>query len=178
MINESISWLNDNGSAVTASATAALAIITLFYVVQLKKERHERVKPILAVRKLVGCFESVKIPNKEEMLCVVIENIGRGHAFDISFDCLFGSSLERKKISIETIKHLIRVQYSTGKTTSKKIFYKESSRDIPTGFSINHAKYNFSELLIKIKYKDELGKKYKKTEYINFHNVDFLRNSS
>ncbi len=69
---------------------------TLFYVVQLKKERHERVKPILAVRKLVGCFESVKIPNKEEMLCVVIENIGRGHAFDISFDCLFGSSLERK----------------------------------------------------------------------------------
>ncbi|VVB96592.1 Uncharacterised protein [uncultured archaeon] len=96
MINEFISWANSNGSAVTAIATVALAFFTLIYVDQLKKERSERVMPILVVRKPIGSTDGI--------LCVVVENIGKGHAFDLNFDFSFWShTCKERKISFKTV---------------------------------------------------------------------------
>jgi len=213
MITEVISWIFnvllkedidrsatiEIATVVSAGATVILAVATFGYLIELRKERHERVKPILAISKPTGCSESGK--KTEEMLCMVVDNIGRGHAFDIHFDCLFIPSLERKT-SVKIIKYLFKPPSS--KVPSKifswffgKIFsllfdsslsgFGEKSLikicpkkacliDISTGLSIEYAKNKFTALLFKMKYKDELGKEYKKIELIDFQNYVFLRN--
>jgi hypothetical protein len=167
MINEFVSWANSNGSAITAIATVALAFFTLIYVDQLKKERSERVMPILVVRKPIGSTDGI--------LCVVVENIGKGHAFDLDFDFSFWShTCKERKISFKTVKYLFKPQFFKGKTFSFNLFDKDTDFAIPTGVSIEDAKNKFDCLSIKIKYKDELGKKYKKTESLDFKNYSFL----
>ncbi len=77
IINEVVSWLNNNGPATTAIATVVLAIITGFYLIETRKQNSITVRPYPKLRLIP---ENTK---DGRFLFLYVENIGRGPLIDI-----------------------------------------------------------------------------------------------
>ena len=164
--------MNVNDSVFGAIVATLAVIIAYFSLRQVNKGRHEVVRPEIWFHELLACFKN-DIRDDELVLCLKFENIGRGDAFKVQFKYLISKNAILKKLSFEYLKYLFGFPF-VGKETQKiRIFSKDEYVTINTGLLTETAKSNFACVMIKVIYKDELGKKYRKKEYVNFQDSPF-----
>ncbi|VVB93377.1 Uncharacterised protein [uncultured archaeon] len=145
MLYEIVSWMNINGSAVTAIATVVLAIITGFYLMETRKQNSIAVRPYLQL-------ELMPETTKEgRFLFLYVKNIGRGPLVGLMIKVLEPHG-EFSKIILLAVGEQKRIQLDKEEKYQKRI-----------------------EIIINIKYDDIYGKKYQDDFPLETHISDAIK---
>lgn len=146
MTNGVVSWLNNNGPAVTAIATVVLAIITGFYLIETRKQNSIAIRPFPQLDLMP---ENTK---DGRFLFLYVENIGRGP--------LIGSMIEVIGPNKESFSK--KFVLAVGEQTKIKLAEEE--------------KYQENKVVtINIKYNDIYSKKYQEDFELETHIDDTIK---
>ena len=159
---EVITWLNSNSGAITAIATAVLVVITGFYAWVTKKILEENQQMRLAFQKpIIAIYlHSAITRTGYTSVCLFVENIGVGPAYDVNFTTDFSFSI------------------GSNRTLADVRFLERGIRYLPPRKKRVHRLGNWSDagfpevmkkqLEITVTYKDSLAEKYEEHFCLDF----------